>query len=197
MPGEAAHYSRVHLRNPPRDASMANPHPSASADVTKQSIKDCFSQKRHDESHNSNLGCNTSYSQLDGLGDYYSHTQLKNVKTNFMQPSHPRAQPHQQRQGLPQQPLPHATSQLRPRQQSHLPESAVKDIVPYCTTEPPLRQEQVIALSDIAGSVKELVLLALRAAAGDAGCAERMEGAVGSETTGSVVEFFAEEWEVE
>lgn len=114
-----------------------------------------------------------------------------------MQLSLPRAQSHQQRQGLHQQALPHAAPQLRPRQQSHLPESAVKDILPYCTTEPPLRQEQVIALSDVAGSVKELVLLALGTAAGDAGCAERMEGAVGSETAGSIVEFFAEEWEVE
>jgi hypothetical protein len=55
----------------------------------------------------------------------------------------------------------------------------------------------VIALSDVAGSVKELVLLALGVAAGDVGCAEKMESAVGGAAMGSVVEFFAEEWEVE
>jgi hypothetical protein len=47
------------------------------------------------------------------------------------------------------------------------------------------------------GSVGELVILAIIAAGGDRGCAETMESAVGAATAGGIVDFFAEEWEVE
>lgn len=101
--------------------------------------------------------------------------------------------------------LPHLQAPPRPkpppaRQQTHpnAPKTAVTHILPYCTTEAPLRQEQVIALSDVVGSVKELVLLAVGAAAGDSACVDKLEGAVGgAHTAGCVVEFFAGEWEVE
>lgn len=71
------------------------------------------------------------------------------------------------------------------------------DVLPYCTTEPPLTQEQVIALSDIAGSVKELVLLALTAASGDRSSISKLTSAVGSMTADNIIDFFIDEWEVE
>jgi hypothetical protein len=52
-------------------------------------------------------------------------------------------------------------------------------------------------LSDVAGSLKELVLLALGAARGDGVSVRRLEGTVGRGVAEGVVEFFAEEWEVE
>jgi hypothetical protein len=162
--------------------------------ATQQSTSHCSFEK-HDEAYSSNV--NNSHHQLDGSGDYYSCTKPKNVGDNFVQPPLARAQPQHQCQGHPHQALIHTTPQLLLHQQTHLPESAATDILPYCTTEPPLRQEEVIALSDVAGSVKELVLLALGVAAGDVACAEKMEGAVGTDITGNIVEFFAEEWEVE
>jgi hypothetical protein len=76
-------------------------------------------------------------------------------------------------------------------------ENVVVSLLPYSTMEPPLRQEQVIALSDVVGSLKELVVLALGAAAGDVACADRLENAVGTTTASNIVEFFVEEWEVE
>ena len=63
--------------------------------------------------------------------------------------------------------------------------------------EPPLSQEQVIALSDVVGSLKELVVLVLGAAAGEVACVEKLEGVVGTETAARMVEFFVDEWEVE
>jgi hypothetical protein len=176
---------------------MVNLHTSPSAHTTKQSTTH-FSPLENDVViSNYNANGKRSYYQLDGSGDYYSHLQSKKVRNSFMQPPHPRAQTQQQTQGRPHQAHLHTTSQPFPRQQPRPLESAVTDILPYCTTEPPLLQEQVIALSDVAGSVKELVLLALGAASGDAGCAEKMEGAVGVVAMGTIVEFFAEEWEVE
>jgi hypothetical protein len=175
---------------------MVNLHASSGANATMQPSKHSFTRGRLFEIDGSSLSNNTSHRLLDGSGDY-SHTQPKSQRHSFMQPTVPRVQPQQQGQGFPHQALPHTSSQFRSRKQPHLPESAVTDILPYCTTEPPLRQEHVIALSDIAGSMKELVLLALGVAAGDARCAEKMESAVGAETTGSFVDFFADEWEVE
>jgi hypothetical protein len=63
--------------------------------------------------------------------------------------------------------------------------------------EPSLTQNQVIALSDVAGSLKELVLLALGAAASDEVCVDKLGCAVGSETASNIMEFFVDEWEVE
>lgn len=75
--------------------------------------------------------------------------------------------------------------------------SAVTSLLPYCTAEVPLSNSQVIAITDVAGSLKELMLLALRAKAGDEGCASRLESALGSDqvTTG-IVDFFSDEYEV-
>lgn len=60
-----------------------------------------------------------------------------------------------------------------------------------------MTQEQVIALSDVAGSVKELVILALTAAAGDRVSMDRMKAAVGPATANNIMDFFVDEWEVE
>jgi hypothetical protein len=120
-----------------------------------------------------------------------------NMRHNFAPPSFARAPPQHQ---LSQHQAPtrtNAQSAPRQRPQANAPKNAITDILPYCTTEPPLREEQVIALSDVVGSVKELVLLAVGTAAGDIVCADRMEAAVGAQTTGGIVEFFAGEWEVE
>jgi hypothetical protein len=195
-PSGAAQQSRAHLLNHLRDVEMVNLHASSGANATTRSSKHSFTGGRHFERDGSNLSNSASHRLLDGLGDY-SHTQPKPQRNNFMQPILSHAEPQQQVQSFPRQGFSRTASQVRPRKLLHLPDSAVTDILPYCTTEPPLRQEQIIALSDIAGSVKELVLLALGAEAGDAVCAGKMEGAVGAETTGSIVEFFAAEWEVE
>jgi tetrahydromethanopterin S-methyltransferase subunit E len=47
------------------------------------------------------------------------------------------------------------------------------------------------------GNLRELVLLALGAASGAAGCMEKLEGAVGPQAAGNIAEFFADEWEIE
>lgn len=125
--------------------------------------------------------------QADGPGEYYQQAR----------PTLARAHPHHQPRIQHHQAIDPITPQIAPRQQTHTPKNAVTDILPFCTTEATLRQDQVIALSDVVGSVKELVLLALGAADNESGCADKMEGAVGPETTRNIVEFFAEEWEVE
>ncbi|KAH4110298.1 hypothetical protein HBI24_158540 [Parastagonospora nodorum] len=135
-----------------------------------------------------------SYQQIDGSGDYYQQGRTHEARPSIIQPSLPRT--HSQSQ--PIRPQHHqAVTQVPSRPPYRKPESAVTDILPYCTTEPPLKQEQVIALSDVVGSVGELVLLALSAASGDRECAEVMESAVGAATASSIVDFFTEEWEVE
>ncbi|KAF2026485.1 hypothetical protein EK21DRAFT_25948, partial [Setomelanomma holmii] len=83
------------------------------------------------------------------------------------------------------------------RQHPRMAENAVTDLVPFCTTGPPLNQEQVIALSDVAGSLKELMLLALGAAANDTGCVNKVECAIGRAKAFDIVQFFAEEWEID
>ncbi|KAH7563766.1 hypothetical protein BM1_00813 [Bipolaris maydis] len=75
--------------------------------------------------------------------------------------------------------------------------NTVHDLLPYCTTEPPLNEAQVIALSDVVGSLRELVPLALAAAAGDKRSLRKLESAVGKRDAVGVVEFFVDEWEIE
>ncbi|KAI8939912.1 hypothetical protein NX059_003641 [Plenodomus lindquistii] len=76
-------------------------------------------------------------------------------------------------------------------------QNAVSDLLPYCTMGPPLNEAQVIALSDAAGSLRELVLLSLGAFAGDPSCVRRLEGAVGRQAAGNIAEFFMDEWEID
>ncbi|KAH9879312.1 hypothetical protein J1614_002751 [Plenodomus biglobosus] len=89
------------------------------------------------------------------------------------------------------------STQIVPRQQARPAQDAVSDLLPYCTMMPPLNQAQVIALSDVAGSLKELALLALGAVTGDPHCVRKLEGAVGEHTAGSIAEFFMDEWEMD
>lgn len=77
------------------------------------------------------------------------------------------------------------------------PRLAVKDLLPFCTTLPPLHEAHVIALSDAAGSLQELVLLALGAVAGDGPCRQRLQQAVGTQAAAQIAEFFMDEWELE
>ncbi|KAI4676610.1 uncharacterized protein J4E84_009445 [Alternaria hordeiaustralica] len=126
--------------------------------------------------------------QLDGGADYYS--QAFNDRTFHSQQYHHPQVPRQP-QNAPSIPPP------PPRQPSRTLGNAVNDLLPYCTTEPPLSQAQVIALSDVVGSLKELVVLALGAASGVPGSMEKLEGAVGSQAAVNIVEFFADEWEIE
>ena len=60
-----------------------------------------------------------------------------------------------------------------------------------------MNEAQVIALSDVVGSLRELVSLALAAAAGDERSMRKLESAVGERDAVNVVEFFVDEWEVE
>jgi len=132
--------------------------------------------------------------QIDGTGDYYQQNHSSRQSHSMLQPPLPRT--HTQSQPL--RPQHHqAVAQIPSRPPTRKPESAVTDILPYCTTEPPLKQEQIIALSDVVGSVGELVVLALGAAEGNRACADSMARAVGAAAAGSIVDFFTEEWEVE
>ncbi|KAF2442145.1 hypothetical protein P171DRAFT_487400 [Karstenula rhodostoma CBS 690.94] len=94
-------------------------------------------------------------------------------------------------------PLPIPTQPRGPPASSNHPpaKSAYRDLLPYCTADTPLTEQQVIALSDIAGSLREVVVLAVRART-DEGVAEVLAGAVGEAGMRGVVEFFEEEFEV-
>ncbi|KAF2118276.1 hypothetical protein BDV96DRAFT_381400 [Lophiotrema nucula] len=71
--------------------------------------------------------------------------------------------------------------------------NAVEALLPYCTVHTRLTNEQVIAVSDVAGSLKELVMLALGATV-DEGQKETLEKAVGVEAADGIMEFFKDEW---
>ncbi|KAH6879181.1 hypothetical protein BKA58DRAFT_111152 [Alternaria rosae] len=126
--------------------------------------------------------------QLDGGADYYSRA-VNDGTIHSQQRYYPQV-PHQSQKAPSVPPPP-------PRQPSRTIGNAVNDLLPYCTTEPPLSQAQVIALSDVVGSLRELVVLALGTASGAAGYMEKLEGAVGSRAAVNIVEFFADEWEIE
>ncbi|KAF2682713.1 hypothetical protein K458DRAFT_419558 [Lentithecium fluviatile CBS 122367] len=88
------------------------------------------------------------------------------------------------------------TTTLPPaKQQSRIPKSAISDMLPYCTNGAPLTEAQVIALSDLAGSLKEVMLLALQAKM-DERVATDLVRAVGQEAADGIVEFFSDEFEV-
>lgn len=133
-----------------------------------------------------------SLSQVDGTADYQQHIVDANMRQNYIQPPVPRHHAQHQLQARRIH-----SAQALPRPPTLTSRNAVSELLPYCTTEPPLNQEQVIGLSDAVGSLKELVLLALGAAAGDAGCVERLESAVGGQAAANIAEFFIDEWEIE
>jgi hypothetical protein len=137
--------------------------------------------------------------QMDGGADYH-HRQLPAAAVNnYAQPA--AAYPYLPQQHMNARPLPQhqniSSAPLPPRQQARPTGNAVSDLLPYCTMEPPLNGTQVIALSDVVGSLRELVLLALSAASGDRGSVEKLEGAVGQQAARNIMEFFVDEWEIE
>ncbi|OAL56053.1 hypothetical protein IQ07DRAFT_187377 [Pyrenochaeta sp. DS3sAY3a] len=140
----------------------------------------------------------TPLNQLDGsTGDR---------QWNLNQPSRSHFFPPQLPPVLPRHPHPHHQTHIPhhnsinntlPVQNQNTPQNVVQHLLPYCTTEPPLTAPQVIALSDAAGTLRELVLLALGAATGDIEFAARVENSVGSQAALNIVEFFADEWEID
>ncbi|KAL6711968.1 hypothetical protein ACN47E_003011 [Coniothyrium glycines] len=134
--------------------------------------------------------------QMDGSNDHHYSLRSVQPKPGSTQPFHP------------QHPLQHRYPQQAPHGPSHTasvpignsrarrpPQNAVTDLLPFCTLGAPLNEAQVIALSDVVGSLKELALVALTAASGDRRSLARLESAVGQEAV-NIVEFFTEEWEV-
>jgi hypothetical protein len=69
-------------------------------------------------------------------------------------------------------------------------------LLPWCTSEGRLRNDQAIALSDVGGSLKEVMLVALTAAVND-GAKEEIERAVGGAAAAAVIEFWNEEYAVD
>jgi hypothetical protein len=135
-----------------------------------------------------------SFPSTTTTSQHFAQAAPRNILAQQPCPRTNHAQHQSQLQSHRRQPVANLVSRHQPVQSDI---SAVAHILPFCTTEPPLRQEDVIALSDVAGSLKELVLLALGAARGDGVSVRRLEGTVGRGVAEGVVEFFAEEWEVE
>ena len=109
---------------------------------------------------------------------------------------------HQQPRAQPRHPPSHhirtTAAAHAPSTQQKTPESIVTKLLPHCTVERPLDESQVISLTDAAGSLQELVLLALGAKDGDEACLNVFLEALGSEqAVAGVVDFFCDEFEVE
>lgn len=73
--------------------------------------------------------------------------------------------------------------------------TAYHDLLPYCTAETPLNEQQVLGLSDVAGSLREVMLVALRAKT-DEEYARALAAAVGVDAVQGVVDFFEDEFEI-
>jgi hypothetical protein len=160
-------------------------------------------------------------SPLDGPADYrpqmisfnahnqpnsHAHQQQQYLAQQYPREQYPEQQrSHHQRSQRPQMqagPVHQANAVVGP--QSHSKQhkltaaSAVKILLPHCTTDTRLSESQVIAVTDVAGSLRELVLLALGAKDGEEGCIHRLGSVLGSEQTLSgIIDFFSGEFEVE
>lgn len=78
------------------------------------------------------------------------------------------------------------------------PVSAVMDLLPYCTTQTKLLgRAEVISFSDVAGSLREVVLLALRDSGVEDEVMGGLEGALGPDGAKGVREFWRNEWAVD
>jgi hypothetical protein len=149
--------------------------------------------------------------QVDRPADYRSHMLPPTTRHN---PNQPAMQSYQQKWQQPH-PLHHqqlrAQHRLLPSHHTHNtaainahstqqkpPESIVTKLLPHCTVERPLDESQVISLTDAAGSLQELVLLALGAKDGDESYLNAFWDALGSDqAVAGVVDFFCDEFEVE
>jgi len=135
--------------------------------------------------------------QLDGGADHHPHARPTVIGSNYNRLAVPFC-PQQQHHGQASHQSWYASSiPPPPRPQTHTTTNTIRDLLPYCTTESSLNEAQVIALSDVVGSLKELVLLALCAASGDMGSMQKLEGAVGQQSAANIVNFFADEWEID
>jgi hypothetical protein len=182
---------RNHLHN----AAMATSSFTSSAKLANQNHSAFFIERNTDLTKHADQMA--THHNNNGSAGQYTQDQSTNSRNAVVRPSLQRTLRHQQRHNHFQDTLRQPTRQLFPFRQTQVPKNAVTDILPFCTTEPPLSQEQVISLSDIVGSLKELALLALEAATGDTGCVAKIEAAVGAHTTANIVDFFVGEWEVE
>ena len=94
---------------------------------------------------------------------------------------------------------PASTKQIRGpstnTRQHKIPKTAYHNLLPYCTVEMPLNEQQVIGLSDVAGSLKEVMLLAMRARTNEQ-YAMHLGDAVGVQSLGGIVDFFTDEFEM-
>jgi hypothetical protein len=104
--------------------------------------------------------------QHHGPGEHYSGQQHRTF------PSRPQAQNHP----------PRSRVQSATRPQGAVSPNAAIDLLRWCTADMPLNNEQVIVLSDVAGSLKELMVLALTAKV-DEGASEQLIRAVGEDAT--------------
>ncbi|KAF1949437.1 hypothetical protein CC80DRAFT_598892 [Byssothecium circinans] len=99
---------------------------------------------------------------------------------------------------LPAQVFDPSSHQLAPKPQPTVPNSRINiftDILPYCILEGQLTEDQVINLSDLAGSLKEVMLLALQARE-DPHVKGALIQAVGENAANGIVEFFEGEFGV-
>lgn len=114
-------------------------------------------------------------------------------------------QPNPQREQYPQnQAMPTYQVNVEVAPQSHSRQhkpaagNATTTLLPYCTADTPLNDSQVIAVTDVAGNLQELALLALGAKAGDEDCMLRLGNVLGSgQALAGVVDFFSGEFGVE
>ena len=152
-----------------------------------------------------------SRTQGDAPAAYRPHMLTPTTRHN---PNQPAMQSHQQQWQQPHPILhqqPRAQPRLPPSRHIHnaaavhapstqhkTPESIVTKLLPYCTIERPLDESQIISLTDAAGSLQGLVLLALGAKDGDEACLNVFLDALGSDQAVSgVLDFFCDEFEVE
>ncbi|KAK7191789.1 hypothetical protein DPSP01_007174 [Paraphaeosphaeria sporulosa] len=127
-----------------------------------------------DPSPDSNLypmSSQSSIAQLDGPQDHRPRTHIYTLPPSLMTP------------------------QLHGKANNQPPKSAYRDLLPYCTVDTPLTEQQVVRLSDIAGSLREVVALAVRARTNERARAVLRE-ALGEGVARGVVEFWEEEFEV-
>ncbi|KAF2253183.1 hypothetical protein BU26DRAFT_601355 [Trematosphaeria pertusa] len=113
--------------------------------------------------------------QLDGPRDYHPEMIPAALRPPFT------------RQG-------HSSARAAVEAQIAVPESAIQDLLPFCTVGAPLNEGQLVGLSDIAGSLKEVMLLALQAQR-DEGVKADMARAVGGQAAMEIIEFFGDEFE--
>lgn len=91
-----------------------------------------------------------------------------------------------------------AAPYLSSKQQDPVAGSAATTLLPHCTVDIPLNKSQVIAVTGVAASLKELVVLTLGAKDGDEQCVSRLRGALGGEQAAAgILGFFSGEFEIE